>query len=311
MTPATVSTRSYNSLTPVALFAYRRPRHLKEVVAALQRNPLSAGTDLYVFCDAPRDDAAVPGCREVRRFVRSIKGFRSLHVIERDRNFGLSASVISGVTELCDARGRAIVLEDDIVVSPHFLAYMNDALCSYQEEEKVMSIGGYMFPVEHPLPETFFFRVTDCWGWGVWKRTWKLFQADGGELLAEIERRGLRNEFDLGGAYDYCGMLRAQVRGENDSWAVRWYATALLSGRLTLYPGRSLTMNIGHDGSGTHGRLPPDYATTPSAEPVRVVRIPVEEDALAVSTISEFLRSMDRQPLHVRVRQKLRTLFNY
>lgn len=300
--------RSVDEPAPVALFAYRRPQHLERTVAALQRNPLAARTPLYVFCDGPVDEQARAGCREVRRFVRSIGGFRSVQVIEREYNWGLARSIIDGVTELCRAHARVVVLEDDIVVSPHFLAYMNDALDCYREDDSVMSVGSYMFPVARALPETFFFRVTDCWGWGVWKRTWDLFEPDGGKLLGAIDRRGLRAQFDLGGAYDYYGMLEAQTRNENDSWAVRWYATALLYGRLTLYPGRSLTVNIGHDGSGTHGRLSSEFAVPPADQPVHMARIPVVEDATAVAAIGQFLRTKARSPLHVRMRRKIASL---
>lgn len=264
-----------------------------------------------MFCDGPAEPRVVPLCDEVRRFARSIAGFRSLRVIERDCNLGLSASIISGVTELCEMYGRAIVLEDDVVVSRHFLAYMNDALDCYEEDDEVISIGAYMFPVNCVLPETFFFRVTDCWGWGVWKRAWDLFQPDGRKLLAEIERRNLRGEFDLGGAYDYSGMLEAQTRGQNDSWAIRWYATALLSGRLTLYPGRSLTENIGCDDSGTHGSLPEKFAVRPSESPVRVERhASVHEDLKAKSAIADFLRGGTRRSWLKRIRRRISGSFS-
>ena len=47
-------------------------------------------------------------------------------------------------------------------------------------------------------------------------------------------------------------MLTGQIKGTNESWAVRWHASAFLVDKLTLYPGRSLVHNIGNDNSGTH-----------------------------------------------------------
>jgi hypothetical protein len=142
-----------------------------------------------------------------------------------------------------------------------------------------------------PLPDTFFLRVTDCWGWAVWKRSWDQYEPDGGKLLRELEARGLTGEFDFGGAYPYTRMLADQVAGKNDSWAVRWYARALLSNWLTLYPGRSLTRNVGMDASGTHAGRSAAYETLVADQPIPVRDTPVCEDEQAVARWTEFFRS--------------------
>ena len=43
---------------------------------------------------------------------------------------------------------------------------MNEALDMYENVTKVISIHGYMYPVEEVLPESFFIKTADCWGWG-------------------------------------------------------------------------------------------------------------------------------------------------
>src|SRR5262249_35869456 len=156
----------------------------------------------------------------------------------RERNFGLAQSIVQGVSGTVAQHGRIIVLEDDMVTSPHFLTYMNQALDKYADEARVVSIHGYVYPVEQPLPETFFLPGADCWGWATWKRGWSCFNPDGQFLLNELKRQKLIRDFDFNGAFPYSEMLQAQIKGANDSWAVRWYASALLAGKLTLYPGR-------------------------------------------------------------------------
>ena len=116
------------SNAPVALFVCRRPQHTRRAVEALRANAEAPETDLIVFSDAAREAAASPQVEEVRQFVRTISGFRTVSVIERERNFGLAASIIDGVTRLCREHGRVVVVEDDLVVSRHFLHYMNRAL---------------------------------------------------------------------------------------------------------------------------------------------------------------------------------------
>jgi hypothetical protein len=277
------------SAAPIVLFTYNRPAHAARVVESLSRNREAAGSDLFVFSDAAKGPHDAAQVRAVRDYLASIRGFRRIEVIERERNLGLAGSIVDGVTRLCASHGRAIVLEDDIVVSRFFLQYMNQALDRYEHAERVISIGCYMYPIA-ALPETFFLRLPDCWGWAVWKRSWDLFEADGAALLAQIRRRGMEHAFDFEGSYPYTRMLEDQIRGRNDSWAVRWYAKALLMDRLTLYSGRSLTRNIGMDGSGMHAGATSAYEGEAADSPIELSEVPLEEDAVARARIASFYR---------------------
>jgi hypothetical protein len=240
----------------------------------LKANPLAAQSDLFVFSDGPKNADAAAGVAQVRELLKGLTGFRSVTVAERERNFGLAASIISGVTDIVSRHGAVIVLEDDLVTSPHFLRYMNDALELYRDREEVASIHGYIYPVEGALPETFFLRGADCWGWATWKRAWELFEPDGAKLLARLRDGKLTKAFDRDGSYEYTRMLEDQISGRNDSWAVRWYASAFLADRLTLYPGRSLVQNIGMDALGTHCDVSPAIPSACLRSPCARMRAP-------------------------------------
>jgi hypothetical protein len=241
-----------SNLAPIVLFVYNRPLHTQQTVEALKQNLLSKESDLFIFSDGPKTDSQTDKVMSVRRYIQQIDGFKSITIFERDTNFGLALSIIDGVTSVVNQYGRVIVLEDDLVTSPYFLNYMNDALDLYANDNAVISVHGYIYPVASQLPETFFIRGADCWGWGTWKRGWDLFEEDGQKLLLELKKRKLSKAFDFNGKAKYCQMLQDQIAGKNDSWAVRWYASAFLKNKLTLYPGKSLVHNIGIDGSGTH-----------------------------------------------------------
>lgn len=284
--------RGFGSKAPVALFVYNRPWHTQKTVEALKENAGAAETDLVIFSDAPARRDAQRAVQDVRKFVSSIRGFRSVRVILREKNYGLAKSIVDGVSLLCKEYGRVIVLEDDLVTSPWFLTYMNEALTFYRDEEKVISIHGFMFPVEAKLPETFFLIDPGCWGWATWARGWDLFEPDGEKLLRLIKERGLESEFNFSNSYDYLGMLESQVLGRNDSWAVRWYASAFLQGRLTLYPGRSLVSNIGNDGSGRHADDTERFSGEISLIPVRVARTPLAESAVVRAALVNYLGSI-------------------
>lgn len=235
---------------PIALFCYARKDHLEKVIDSLLKNQEASNTDLIVFSDGSKNNTRLK-VQEVREYVRTISGFKSLRVVEREKNYGLAKNIISGVTEIVSQYGRIIVLEDDIVISPFFLEYMNFSLDRYENNEEVISIHGYVYPIKG-LPDFFFVKGADCWGWATWKRGWDLFEKDGTKLLSELKKRKLCREFDFNYSYPYTSMLEGQIKGTNDSWAIRWYASAFLKNKYTLYPGKSYVENIGFDGTGTH-----------------------------------------------------------
>jgi hypothetical protein len=274
---------------PVALFTYKRATHTAKTLARLAANALAADTDLTIFCDGPRSEQDRPAVEEVRSLVRGAEGFRSVRVVERPANLGLARSIISGVTEMVEEYGRVIVVEDDLVTSSHFLRFMNDGLHCYAEDDRVVSLCGYRHPVgDAELPETFFLRGAFCWGWATWRRGWALFEHDPRRCIREIDRRNLIHAFDIGGSVPYTQFLMASALGKGDSWAMRWMASAIIHGKLTLYPGHSLVRNIGDDSSGTNAGTGDTYDTPIWDAPVRVGEAPVREDGRALDLYRRF-----------------------
>lgn len=291
-----------NELAPIALFVYSRPWHTRQTIEALQRNARAGDSRLFIFSDAARTPEKVAAVDEVRDYVRRVAGFRSVTIIERRENLGLANSIIDGVSRLCTEHGSVIVLEDDMVTAPYFLTYMNDGLERYAGEPMVASIHGYMYPVASSLPETFFIRGADCWGWATWQRAWQHFNPDGQFLLDELERRSLTGAFDFSDSYPYTQMLHDQIAGRNDSWAVRWYASTFLKGMLTLYPGRSLIQNIGTDGSGSHCGDTSALRVDLHRQRIEVALLPVKENSDARKAMELYFIDLK---LHPAVSKKL------
>jgi hypothetical protein len=278
------------ALAPICLFVYARPEHTRRSLAALAAADLAADSILLVYADGPRGDEPPGRIAEVRQLIRAARGFGSVEIFEREKNAGLAESIIAGVTDACRRFGKAIVVEDDVVVSRYFLRYMNDGLTLYADEEQVCGIGGYMYPVSEPLPDQFFLGITDTWGWATWKRCWDAFEPDAAKLLAEIRRRGLASRFNMDNSYDYLRMLKDCAEARNSSWGIRWYAVNMLAGRLTLYPGKSMTANIGLDGTGYHGGNTRSFDVAVANEPLALRRLPLREDAVARQAVGRFLR---------------------
>lgn len=284
--------KSMKNIAPIALFVYNRLWHVQNTIAALQKNLFASESDLYIFSDGPSAEEEMEKVLKLREYLKTISGFKSVTIIEREKNLGLACSIISGVTEIVNKYDRIIVLEDDLITSPFFLKFMNEALEFYKNKKEVISIHGYLYPVKAKLPMTFFLKGADCWGWATWKRGWDLFESDGKKLLAEIRKRHLEKSFDLNDAYSFTKMLEDQIQGNNNSWAIRWHASAFLRDKLTLYPGISLVRNIGLDDSGTHCRITNEYDTQISMESIEIYNIPIQENILARKEIEKYFKSL-------------------
>ena len=287
-------------IAPIALFVFSRVNHTRDTLISLKNNHLADRTDLIIFSDGPCDMEDEVKVMEVRKLIKSVVGFKSVKIVEREINYGLARNIIDGVTAVCAEYGRVIVMEDDIVVSPIFLTYMNQGLDYYSDDDRVISIHGYVYPMKTKLPETFFLRGADCWGWATWSRGWKSFNPDGKYLLKEIKRLKLNKLFNFNNSFNYMRGLAAQVKGKNDSWAVRWHASAFLNNKLTLYPGHSLAKNIGFDSSGRHSGTSNVFDTELNVSNVKIGDIKIEDSEIARKAFEAFFREHKLNPSQFR-----------
>ena len=293
---------SYN-LAPIALFTYSRADHTRQAVESLLQNKEAAESDLFIFSDGPKNEAKREAVEENRRYIHTISGFKSIHIVEHEKNQGLANSLIAGITDVVNKYGRVIVVEDDLVLSPYFLKFMNDALEKYEHEDKVGAITAYCPIKDDTLPDTFFLRYFHCWGWATWKRSWDLLNTDTRYLLRKL--RWKTKKFNVGGGINNYGMLYCQKVGLVDSWFIRFYASLFLAEKLTLFPGRSLVSNHGFDGSGTHCGKPANGSGTDGrsvlATPMVLCDIEIEENQKVYETISD--AKLAQWPQRGRIRQ--------
>jgi hypothetical protein len=226
-----------------------------------------------------------------------------------DYNLGVDASTLKHVTEIINRYGKAIVLEDDIVTTKGFLNYMNDALILYENEEKVVGISGYNFPTKKKLPPTFFIKGgNNPWGWATWKRAWDHFEQNYQTLAQKIAADPeLTYEFNYENSYDYLKVLREST--ENDQpWDVRWIASGFVKDKYSLWPGKSLVQNIGHDATGVHCGTSDKYFHHKLADYIQVQKMPVLGHSLARKEIIKFNRNLGKESIVKRVRWRISAL---
>jgi len=277
------------NLAPIALFVYNRPQHTERTIKFLQQNELAEKSHLYIFSDGAKTVQEEKNVAAVRKIINKTDGFKSVKVIERKDNAGLANSVIAGVSQLIEEYDQVIVFEDDLITSPHTLAYFNDALGRYREEEKVMHIGAYMYPLKNEkLPPSFFYRAATSWGWATWGRAWKNFEPDIDILLKQFDKKK-RAAFSIDNKMNFWKQMQEFKKGKNNSWAIRWYASIFLKGGLTLNPSQSLVNNIGHDGTGVHSGINDIYNVIINPKPIVEFPTVIAEDPIAYKAIKSFL----------------------
>jgi hypothetical protein len=295
------------SFAPIALFVYNRPDHTKRTLDALALNVEAKESELHIFCDGAKASANVStldAISEVRSIVRCENRFKNIILHESTVNKGLANSIVKGVAQVLSQHDAIIVLEDDLVVAPKFLTYMNQALDKYQHHNDVACISAYVYPLESTYTEAFFIRGADCWGWATWKDKWALFQHDPIALRSQIKEQGLERDFDFNDNYPYMQMLEDRIAGKNQSWAVLWYASAFVKNKLCLYPSSTLVQNIGNDGSGTHFTSASHVylGETVVDKEIRLSDI-VAENNLARKEFGKFLRTLTPSPSNQIVRK--------
>lgn len=280
---------------PIALFTYNRADHTRRAVESLLQNAEAKDSDLFIFSDGAKNEKAIKGVEDNRKYIHTVTGFKTITIIEREKNWGLANSLIAGITDVINKHGRVIVVEDDLILSSYFLKFMNDGLEKYKDDDRVGTISGFVPPIGEILPETFFLTYFKCWGWATWKRAWDLLETDARPLLKGL--RFKRKKFDVGGGVANYGNLYCQKVGLVDSWYLRYYASLFLKGKLSLYPGRSVATNEGLDGSGTHcgSNLKSSYETCNTQAPIAVRDVEVKENLQVYHVFKNyFLSKMPR-----------------
>lgn len=285
------------SLAPIVLFVYNRPTHTKKTIEALSSNELAHDSDLIIYSDAPKNKAAYEGVNKVREIVKEVQGFKSVKIVERETNFGLANSIIEGVTEIINQYGKVIVLEDDLVTSPQFLNYMNQALGFYEDKKEVWHISGWNYPIKtDELDDTFLWRTMNCWGWATWSDRWKYFDKDIDKLIRTFSINDIA-KFNLDDTQDFYNQIIDNKKGSVSTWAVFWYASIFLNKGLCLNPNRSFVLNIGTDGSGQNCGHSEIYNTKLNFNSEFNFQEDIRENEFMVKRIKEFNVSVKKSLL--------------
>ncbi|GAB3938576.1 glycosyltransferase family protein [Mucilaginibacter myungsuensis] len=234
---------------PIVFFTYKRLTSVQKVIASLQKCQYVDQTEIYIFSDGPKTRAEVDKVNAVREYLRTIKGFKKVVLKFSDVNKGLATSIIEGITNIFQDNEAVIVLEDDLVVSKNFLAYMNQGIDYYKYNKKIFSISGYNIPMKvsssYPYDIYLTYR-SSSWGWASWRDRWETIDWEVKDYDEFRRSKDLKKAFNKGGS-DLTRMLRRQRMGQVNSWAIRWCYHQFKTNTYCVYPIVSKVKNIGFD----------------------------------------------------------------
>jgi hypothetical protein len=278
-----------NKLSPIVLFAYNRLEHTKQTLEALAHNTIAKESELFIYSDGGKDEASWQDVFRVREYLQDVSGFKKVTIIEREKNVGLAKNILEGVTTIVNRFGKIIVLEDDIVTSPVFLEYMNNALDFYEEKRKVWHVSGWNYPItSEDTQDTFAWRMMNCWGWATWADRWKFYKKDPRELIQSFSPYE-KYKFDLDGVGGFWSQVVKNDAALMDTWAIFWYATIFQNDGVCINPTKSFVENIGFDGSGTNTGFRDNYSQGLSTKQEVLFTEDLEENREIVDAIKLFL----------------------
>ena len=231
------------NLAPILVFTYKRLDTLKLAIASLQENKLASESELFIFSDAAKFEKDKAQVSKIREYIKTITGFKNVHITEAPNNKGLAKSIIEGVSEVINQYDKVIVLEDDLVTSRNFLFYMNQGLDSYKDHPKIFSIAGFS-TVKGLEASVFFTQRSSSWGWATWKDRWNQVDWEVKDYDVFLQDKSSRDKFYKVGS-DLPGMLDEQMHGKINSWAIRWVYYQFRNGLYSVHPAQSKVINIG------------------------------------------------------------------
>ena len=232
---------------PIAVFCYNRPHHLKACLEAIDNSlkHLKEKLPIYIFCDYADSDAV----KLTRKIAHS---YGSATVIERERNFGFH-NIIEGISWLCNTYGRAIIIEDDILIAPDFLPFMVQGLDRYENNPRVFSISGFMYADAQPQnPQLFFQPFGFIWGWATWKRAWDQYDYNANGWREYLSNRRNKHRYNCFNSIKFSKHLEKTMTGKWNTWDCQWSYCIFRNNGLVLSPHLSLIWNCGC-GGGVHG----------------------------------------------------------
>ena len=249
---------------PVMIPTLCRSEHFIRCVESLKRNSWAEYTDMYIALDYPAKDEHWNGYREICSYLEKsdFTMFAFFHVIKRETNYGSGKNSREMREYLFQRYDCVIRTDDDVEFSPNFLEYMDKALERYRDDDKVIAVSGYSYPVEWDVSQgsnTMLENiVAPMWGTGFWREKYEMVDdyIRSGGLIHDFARAcqmGKYKEMTSAAWIDYAVSATGRHPYESLVCSMSDIALRIYLGVKDCYviaPTISKSRNWGFDGSG-------------------------------------------------------------
>ena len=252
---------------PIVIPALNRYEHLRRLLESLSANGWAKYTDVYIALDFPPNEKYMVGYKQVCGFLDSFDGscFKNFIVVKRDRNYGVGKNDCDLIEKaIIPFYDRWIYSEDDLEFSPNFIEYMDKCLERYADDESVLSICGYSYPVEWNVARgstAFLTQATySAWGTGQWRDKNSVVREDIThrhyllENMNRAYRDGLVDAMIPGRRAEYVSYVTLGA-GNREMESLTDMALGpylMLAGKKVVVPVVSKVRNLGFDGTGAN-----------------------------------------------------------
>ncbi len=235
--------------TPIALFCHKRLDTLKKCINALVKCPESCISELIIFSDAAASEKVANKVIAVREYIATITGFNSIKIISREMNLGVDYNLIDGLTYMKNEYDQFIVVEDDLIVEPNFITYLNEALEFYRENKNIHTISAFNWieNIPHDYPyDIYFTKRFWPWGWATWSDRMKNIDWEIEDKKEFLNSKRTQTEFNKWGS-DRSMMLTNVIKGEIRTWDIQLDYHFFKENASHVFPVKSLVDNIGYN----------------------------------------------------------------
>jgi hypothetical protein len=297
---------------PIVIPVYSRLLHLKQTIASILNNSIAKDTIVVISSDGPKtgDEEKV---KAVRDFCQNISGFKSVELVFHPTNIGAFSNAVFSISKALETYGQMINMEEDNVVSPYFLDYMNNALDYFRGNERILAISGYNYPIGDRFKKYtnrgyFISHNFNGWGWATWNnRGVSEILADNDFYYKIIANRKLVKRVNnlnpsiipILKQVPYAGDCKLSIK-------------SILETKYIIRPVYSYVRNIGNDGSGEHCSDKGSVFDTDLDLATKDIRFSSQNEyipELDELITSYYIDASPSPPLYKRVLNKLRTSF--
>lgn len=256
---------SINNCAPIIIPTLCRYEHLKRCIESLQKNELALQTELFIGLDYPAKEAHWPGYKKIKEYIEhGIEGFYKVTVIAHTENKGADKNIDILRQRAYEEYEQYIFSEDDNEFSPNFLKYMNKYLEEYQEDDEVIAVTGYAYPVKYPKEDKVYFQNVyfAAYGYGTWK---KKEEAMFSEMTLEnysnmLRDRSFMKALGKKSRNQFCNFVKGMLGygfdiiddGKIRRIDINFGVWMFYRNKNMIFPTTSMVRNWGFDGSGVN-----------------------------------------------------------